>query len=79
MHHERIGSPITPVGPATDGRLTWTIPEAAKLLGISKDSAYEAARRGELPVRLIGRRMLVPRVALLRLLDGVGDREVEAS
>ena len=68
MHHERNGSPVTPV--AIDGRLTWTIPEAAKLLGISKDSAYEAAHRGELPVKIIGRRMLVPRAALLRLLDG---------
>ena len=51
-----------------DGRLTWTVAEAAKLLGISPTTAYEAARRGELPVRMIGRRMLVPRVALLRLL-----------
>jgi excisionase family DNA binding protein len=51
-----------------DGRLTWTVTEAAELLGISPTSAYEAARRGELPVRVIGRRMLVPRVALLRLL-----------
>ena len=50
-------------------RLTWTITEAAKLLGISRATAYEAAHRGELPVRLIGRRMLVPRVALLRLLE----------
>ena len=51
-----------------DGRLTWTVTEAAKLLGISPTSAYEAARRGELPVRVIGRRMLIPRAALLRLL-----------
>jgi excisionase family DNA binding protein len=51
-----------------DGRLTWTVTEAAKLLGISTTMAYEAARRGDLPVRVIGRRMLVPRVALLRLL-----------
>jgi excisionase family DNA binding protein len=51
-----------------DGRLTWTVTEAARLLGISRASAYEAAHRGELPVRVIGRRMLVPRVALLRLL-----------
>ena len=51
-----------------DGRLTWTVTEAAKLLGISPTTVYEAARRGELPVRVIGRRMLVPRVALLRLL-----------
>ena len=52
-----------------DGRLTWTVTEAAKLLGISLTTAYEAARRGELPVRVIGRRLLVPRAALLRLLD----------
>ena len=51
-----------------DGRLTWTVTEAARLLGISRASAYEAAHRGELPVRVIGRRLLVPRVALLRLL-----------
>jgi hypothetical protein len=36
---------------------------------VSPTSAYEAARRGELPVRVIGRRMVVPRVALVRLLD----------
>ena len=52
-----------------DDRLTWTITEAAQLLGISRATAYEAAHRGELPVRLIGRRMLVPRTALLRLLE----------
>ena len=54
---------------AEDGRLTLTVREAAKLLGISPYTAYEAAHRGELPVRFIGRRMLVPRAALLRLLD----------
>ena len=52
-----------------DDRLTWTVAEAAALLGISRTSAYEAAHRGELPVRTIGRRMVVPRTALLRLLD----------
>ena len=55
--------------PISDERLTWTINEAAQLLGISRATAYEAAHRGELPVRLIGRRMLVPRIALLRLLE----------
>jgi excisionase family DNA binding protein len=59
----------------SDDRLTWSVPEAARLLGISKDTAYEAAHRGELPVKVIGRRMLVPRAALLRLLDD--DQEVE--
>jgi excisionase family DNA binding protein len=50
-------------------RLTYTLAEAAQQLGISRWLAYEAAHRGELPVCRIGRRMLVPRAALLRLLD----------
>jgi excisionase family DNA binding protein len=58
-----------------DDRLTWTVAEAADLLGISRTSAYEAAHRGELPVKVIGHRMLVPRVALLRLL--ADDQEAE--
>ena len=41
-------------------------------LGISRALAYEAAHRGELPMCRIGRRMLVPRVALLRLLGQDG-------
>ena len=68
-HHARTteASPRTQL--VSDDRLTWTITEVAQLLGISRATAYEAAHRGELPVRLIGRRMLVPRIALLRLLE----------
>ena len=51
-----------------DNKLTYTLAEAATRLGISTWLAYEAAHRGELPVCRIGRRMLVPRAALLRLL-----------
>jgi excisionase family DNA binding protein len=71
MPDEGSASTIAPEQTAAlrdDSRLTWTVTEAARLLGISRASAYEAAHRGELPVRVIGRRMLVPRVALLRLL-----------
>jgi hypothetical protein len=32
-----------------EGRTTVTVTEAAKLLGIGRTAAYEAARRGELP------------------------------
>ena len=49
-----------------------TIPEAARRLRVGRNSAYEAAQRGELPVLRIGRRLLVPRVALERLLAGNG-------
>jgi excisionase family DNA binding protein len=72
MLDEASASAIAPEQTRTlhdDGRLTWTVTEAAQLLGISRASAYEAAHRGELPVRMIGRRMLVPRIALLHLLS----------
>ncbi len=55
--------------PDDDGRLAYSLAEAAQRLGISRWLAYEAAHRGELPVCRIGRRMLVPRAALLRLLN----------
>ena len=51
-----------------DDKLTYTLAEAASRLGISTSLTYEAAHRGELPVCRIGRRILVPRAALLRLL-----------
>ncbi|MBV8798448.1 MAG: helix-turn-helix domain-containing protein [Alphaproteobacteria bacterium] len=55
-----------------DGRKVITVPEAAQELGISRNSGYEAAARGELPTIRIGRRLLVPRAALDRLLSEAG-------
>jgi excisionase family DNA binding protein len=46
---------------------TLSIAEVAKVLGIGRNQAYEAARRGEIPTIRIGRRMLVPAVAFERL------------
>jgi excisionase family DNA binding protein len=48
------------------------MPQYTAGLGISRSSAYEAVRRGELPTVKIGRRYVVPRVALERLLDQSG-------
>ena len=50
--------------------MTLTILEAAKALGIGRNTAYLAAASGELPVIRIGGRLLVPRAALERLLAG---------
>ena len=54
-------------------RLTYTVVEAAELLGISRTSAYECVRRGEIPSITLGRRVVVSRVALQRLLDSAAD------
>jgi excisionase family DNA binding protein len=54
--HMTIGTEPT----RPEERLTYTVTEAARLLGISRNSAYEAARRGEIPTIRLGRRILVP-------------------
>jgi excisionase family DNA binding protein len=45
-----------------------TIPEAARLLGISRSAAYRAVARGEIPTIRIGRRLLVPTARLYAML-----------
>jgi len=50
-------------------RRTITIEEAASQLGLSRNAAYDAAKRGDLPTIRMGRRLLVPRVAFEALLD----------
>jgi excisionase family DNA binding protein len=49
---------------------TYTISEVAKLLGIGRSAAYEAARTGQIPIIRIGKRLIVPAVALDRMLAG---------
>lgn len=49
-------------------RLTFTVPEAAELLGISRTSAYECVRRGEIASLTLGRRVVITRHALEQLL-----------
>ena len=57
-----------------DERKTLTVVEAANILGISRNTAYELARLGKLPGALrLGRRVLVSRKALEAFLEGDGD------
>ena len=53
----------------TQERLTYSIPEFAKLLGIGLNQAYEAAARKQIPAVKIGRRWLVPKKAGDRFLE----------
>jgi hypothetical protein len=54
-----------------DGRSTFSIPECGEILGLSRAAVYAAARDKKIPVVWIGRRGIVPRHALERLLLGV--------
>ena len=49
---------------------TLTIDEAAKVLGVGRNKAYEAVHRGEIPTIRIGKRILVLREPLKRMLEG---------
>lgn len=53
-------------------KLTLSVAEAAAILGISRNLAYELARRGELPgvIKLGQKRLVVSRQAIERLLQG---------
>jgi len=51
-------------------RLTLTVEEAARSLGVSRAHAYELAARGEIPTLPLGRRILDPRGALVRMMCG---------
>ncbi len=49
-------------------KLTYTIVECAKLLGVSRSMGYESARQGKLPVLRFGRRLVVPKYAFDKML-----------
>jgi excisionase family DNA binding protein len=50
-------------------RLTVSVEESAQMLGISRALAYELVRKNEIPSIKLGRRLVVPLAALLRLLE----------
>jgi excisionase family DNA binding protein len=63
---------------ATSERLTYNVKEAAELLGLSKNSAYQACLKGEIPHLKIGKRILIPRAQLDRMLSEAGKAIIPA-
>lgn len=62
-----------PVSSTPARKLTYTVPEAASLLGISRSTAYECVRRGEIPSLTLGRRVLITRTQLEQLVGPLAD------
>jgi Helix-turn-helix domain len=58
-----------PRGPPEDETLTVSVIMAGKLLGLGRTAAYAAARNGAIPTIKINGRILVPRKALMELLE----------
>lgn len=66
---------IAKLNASTDqDRLTFTVEEAAKVLGIGRNTAYEAVRTGEIPCLRVGGRILVPKAAVNRLLENPANK-----
>lgn len=60
---------VAGIGSDRPARLTMSVEEAALALGISRAFAYQAVYRGEIPHIRIGRRVLIPRAALEKLVE----------
>jgi len=74
MPTDRV-NPLTELHPRpapASGRRTYSVPEAAAILGISRAKAYECVRRGELRALSFGRRIVVPASVIEELLGGAG-------
>ncbi|MBV9859870.1 MAG: DNA-binding protein [Alphaproteobacteria bacterium] len=48
-------------------------PDAGQALGLGRNSTYDAAARGEIPVLQFGRRKVVPKKKLERMVNGDGE------
>ena len=50
-----------------------SVPAAAKMLGVSRNTGYEMVRLGQLPtIRCGRRRLVVPKAALIKMLEEGG-------
>ena len=54
---------------------TYTVRELQEILGLSRNSVYEAIRRKDIPSLKIGRRIIVPALAIQQLLENAGQKE----
>ena len=59
-----------PLATTPEAPRTILVVEAGRWLGLGRNAAYDAARRGELPVLRFGKRLRVSVVALERMLAG---------
>jgi excisionase family DNA binding protein len=63
QNRERPGQTIN------DESVILTVGETAKLLRLSKTTTYDQIRQGTIPYIRMGKRILVPRAALMRRID----------
>ena len=60
----------SPLGPKWVDREVFTVDEAGEILGLSRASAFAAVSRGEIPSIRVGKRLIIPRRPLEKMLTG---------
>lgn len=73
LDNERAQSNLSPYA-----RLTCTVSEAAKTLGISKPTMYDLIHKGTIPSITVGRKILISRKALSDWLENGGEHGKKA-
>lgn len=57
-------------------KITLTAEEVSQIMGMSKRFVYELAKRGELPCKRFGKKVLFSRVAIERLMEETAEDNV---
>ena len=59
----------------TQEKMVISVPEAGVLLGISRGQAYLMVKKGRLPVLRLGRRLVVPKPAFMKMLENASSTD----
>ena len=59
-------------------KLTCSVSDAAKILGVSKPTMYDLVHKGTIPSITVGRKILISRTALIDWLENGGTHGKEA-
>jgi excisionase family DNA binding protein len=73
--HREGGGKSIPRAADLEGRLCIKVEEAAMMLGISRNFAYDLVKQHKLPVVQFGKRKLIPKAALIKMLEKGAENE----
>ena len=72
MRQAKAKSKRVRLTPKDGERLVYEVPEAGRMLGLSRNGSYSAAARGEIPTIRLGRLLKVPKRAFDAMLECAG-------
>lgn len=60
-------------------KLVYSVPEVGRLLSLSRATSYMLANQGIIPTIRLGRRLVVPKIAIERMLAEAGSKHGDSS